>query len=78
MNIKNYPKTYRIILFVSRVINVLTGGSWYQTFSARNHDWKREGKFNLVRLIDLLLGDGHCMMSWIEYYLKQHKQHREN
>ena len=54
----------RILISLSVLINVLLGGSLNQTLSARNWDWKKRGKPNIVWLIDSLLGKGHCMMAW--------------
>jgi len=50
----------RILIAMSVLTNVILGGRLNQTFSARNWDWKRNNKPNLVRLLDTLQGDGHC------------------
>ena len=44
----------RLILVLSVLINVFLGGKSNQTFSTRNWEWKRAGKFNVVFLIDFL------------------------
>lgn len=57
----------RLIIAISILINVLTGGKSNQTFSARNYGWKLDGKPNLVWLIDRILffDPDHCLNSWI-------------
>ncbi len=56
----------RIGISLSVLINVIFGGKCNQTFSARNYQWKRENKFNLVYILDLLFFDEyHCKESWI-------------
>lgn len=55
----------RVGVAFSVLLNVLLGGGSNQTFSARNHSWKRQGKFNLSRPIDFLFGKDHCLMSWV-------------
>lgn len=64
---------YRMIKYVDRLgiaisvlLNVILGGHSNQTFSARNYAWKRQGKFNLVFLIDKIFWfeSEHCLMSW--------------
>lgn len=54
----------RILIAISILTNVILGGSLNQTLSARNWEWKRKGKPNLVWLIDKLLGEDHCCHSW--------------
>ena len=59
----------RICIALSVLLNVMLGGSSNQTFSARNYDWKRNGKPNLVFLIDgisLLLGLAYNKL--LDYY----------
>jgi uncharacterized membrane protein YciS (DUF1049 family) len=62
---------WKYIVPMSICINVVTGGAKDQTFSARNWYWKRNGKYNIVIIIDLVFGDGHCMMSWVNFTLKK-------
>lgn len=50
--------------WLSLGINTILGGSPYQTFSARNYEWLRAGKWHLVYHIDHILGDGHCEKCW--------------
>lgn len=63
--------TYLYINSVSLSIafNTLLGGLPYQTFSARNWEWKRENKWNVCSLIDHLvqIEDEHCMHCWIRW-----------
>ena len=40
----------RILIAISILTNVVLGGSLNQTLSARNWEWKRKGKPNLVWL----------------------------
>ena len=54
----------RILIALSVLLNVILGGRLNQTFSARNWEWKRNQKINVVRLLDALLGDGHCSRAW--------------
>lgn len=63
----------RIGIALSVLLNVILGGYSNQTFSARNYGWKREGKFNLVWLIDILFwfDPDHCMNSWIYWYQRK-------
>lgn len=42
----------RIFITTSMLVNVILGGRTGQTFSARNWEWKRQGKPNLVFFID--------------------------
>ena len=49
---------------LSVLINVILGGSNNQTFSARNHQRKRDKKRNLCFVIDKVLGREHCLMCW--------------
>ena len=60
--ILNYPR--RLCIALSVLLNVILGGESNQTFSARNHDWRRRNLPNIVWLIDSLLGKNHCMNSW--------------
>jgi len=56
----------RVVTSLSIVLNTVLGGSSNQSFSARNWAWKRQGKFNLVWLIDFLFRDDvHCLVSWV-------------
>ena len=54
---------------LSITLNTLLGGLPFQTFSARNHEWKRNGNYNLVFLIDWLIWfeQDHCMNCWIRW-----------
>jgi hypothetical protein len=54
----------RVGIALSVLLNVTLGGQSNQTFSARNWGWKRNNRYNLVFLIDLAFGEGHCMVSW--------------
>lgn len=56
---------FRVRISLSVLFNVILGGHVNQTFSARNYQRKKDGKFNLVRLIDFIFGDKHCVISWV-------------
>ncbi len=62
----------RILSVLSVLINVILGGSQNQTFSARNWQWKKDKKLNIVWLIDVIFGKGHCSECWV--YWKTRKQ----
>ena len=61
----------RIMIVLSVLLNVILGGRLNQTFSARNWEWKRNGKFNIVRLLDTLLGQGHCSRAWAYWKVRR-------
>ena len=61
----------RIMIALSVLLNVILGGRLNQTFSARNWEWKRNEKINLVRPIDALLGDGHCSRAWAYWKVRR-------
>lgn len=58
----NYLK--KILIATSVLMNVILGGKLNQTFSARNWEWKRNGKPNISWLIDRVLGKDHCSRCW--------------
>ena len=64
---------YRVGLATSVLLNVILLGQSNQTFSARNYGWKREGKPNVVLLIDRLSRDDHCKMSWVYWITAKRK-----
>jgi hypothetical protein len=55
---------FRVGIALSMLLNVMLGGSIGQTFSARQHEAKRNGKRNLSLLVDVFCGEGHCMRCW--------------
>jgi hypothetical protein len=55
----------RILVSLSVLLNVLLGGSLNQTFSARNWQWKKDKKPNLVWFIDAIFGKDHCSECWV-------------
>lgn len=63
----------RVGIALSVLLNVILGGYSNQTFSARNYAWKREGKPNLVWLIDRVfwLETDHCMHSWVYWFIRK-------
>jgi len=60
----------RILISLSILLNVILGGRSNQTFSARNHQWKRDKKPNLSMAIDSMLGRGHCLECWINWRVR--------
>lgn len=66
----------RIGIALSVLFNVILGGHSNQTFSARNYGWKREGKFNLVRVIDAIYfrEENHCLTSWSYWCIRHNLQ----
>lgn len=61
----------RVGIALSILINVILGGASNQTFSARNWQWKKEGRINLVWLIDLVLGKDHCVVCWTNWRIRE-------
>ena len=61
----------RILIALSVLTNVITGGSLNQTFSARNWEWKRNGRPNLVWLIDFIIGKDHCSFAWSYWKIRR-------
>jgi len=57
---------HRLRIAVSILINVILGGRSNQTFSARNWDLAKDGKPNLVWLIDRIFWfePDHCFKEW--------------
>lgn len=47
------------------MLNALSGGKPYQTFSARQWELQIEGRFNLHAFVDTLFEENHCLR---EYY----------
>ena len=61
----------RVGIALSVLVNVILGGASNQTFSARNWQWRKDHKPNLVWAIDMLLGDGHCMVCWSKWMVRE-------
>jgi hypothetical protein len=70
----------RVTVAFSILINTLLGGGSNQTFSARNYQRKRDGKLNLVTLIDKFFWweNDHCFESWIKWTIINHSIKRYN
>lgn len=69
-NIRKYFE--RVGIALSVLLNVILGGYSNQTFSARNYDRKRNGKANIVWLIDTVFcEEGHCLKSWTYWILRK-------
>lgn len=72
----------RIVIAFSILVNCLLGGRNNQTFSARNWQRKRDGKLNLVWLIDniFFMQRDHCQDSWIKWTIINNaiKRYNEN
>jgi len=62
------------LVSLSIALNTLTGGYPYQPFSARNWEWKRDDRLNIVWFIDYILWNDpdHCMECWIRWRLAKH------
>jgi len=61
----------KIAINLSMLLNFSLGGELNQTFSARSWESKRNNKFNLVFLLDTLLGSGHCARAWVYWQVKR-------
>lgn len=62
----------RVGIALSVLFNVILGGYSNQTFSARNWDWKRQNKPNLVLVINFIFNDAHhCMESWVYWKVRK-------
>jgi len=61
----------KVMIAMSVLTNVILGGRLNQTFSARNWEWKRNKQINIVRLLDALLGHGHCSRSWAYWKVRR-------
>lgn len=63
----------RVGIALSVLLNVLLGGYSNQTFSARNYGWKRDGKPNLVWLIDSIFwfDPNHCLDAWSYWIVRK-------
>lgn len=61
----------RVLISLSVLLNVLLGGYNNQTFSARNYEWKRQGRLNIVTPIDFVLGKDHCLTCWIYWKVRR-------
>lgn len=68
-----YKYFKRVGIALSVLLNTILGGYSNQTFSARNYAWKREGKPNLVWLIDKIFwfDPNHCLESWVYWYTRK-------
>jgi hypothetical protein len=62
---------HRVLTALSVLLNVLLGGDNNQTFSARNWHWKKQGKPNIVWLIDGIIGHSHCSECWVYWKLRK-------
>ena len=61
----------RVLIQFSILINVLLGGKLNQTVSATQWQRKRDGKLNLVWLIDRIFFRDieHCMEAWVKWQI---------
>ena len=62
---------YRVLTAMSVLLNVVLGGQLNQTFSDRNWELKRQGKFNIVWLIDIIIGRDHCCECWAYWKVRR-------
>ena len=75
------PKYFnRVCVTFSIMINVLFGGSMNQTLSATQYERKKDGKINLVWLIDIMFfwEKDHCEEAWIKWQIIHRAIHRYN
>jgi hypothetical protein len=70
---KIYKYFQRVGIAISVLFNVILGGYSNQSFSARNYAWKREGKINLVFLIDIIFwfDPSHCAQAWSYWIVRK-------
>lgn len=63
----------RVCITISVLLNVLLGGELNQSFSARNHQRRRDGKVNIAHLIDLIYfwEPHHCSTAWSYWILNK-------
>ena len=63
----------RLGIATSVLFNVILGGPSNQTFSARNYAWKKDGKPNLVWLIDAMFfwEPDHSLLSWLFWIVRK-------
>ena len=63
----------RIGIALSVLLNVILGGYSNQSFSARNYEWKRNKKPNLVFLIDVIFffNKNHCAEAWAYWIIRK-------
>ena len=66
----------RVGTALSVLFNVLLGGYSNQSFSARNYEWKKQGKRNLVPVIDFIAkkvfkDKDHCLSAWAYWYTRK-------
>lgn len=61
-NMKDY--LYRVMVAASMLMNVTLGGELGQTLSARQHELKRNNKWNIAHVIDMFCGKNHCSNCW--------------
>ena len=62
---------FRVVTAFSVLLNVILGGSNNQTFSARNWQWKKDGRLNLVWIIDKIIGKDHCAECWVYWKVRK-------
>jgi hypothetical protein len=54
-------------------VSVVLGGPSNMTFSARNWQRKKDKKCHMVPVIDYILGEDHCVTSWIHWRMMTEK-----
>ena len=62
---------FRVGIALSILINVILGGKSNQTFSARNYQRKKDGRYNCVMLIDKVIGEDHCLFCWTNWKVRK-------
>ena len=58
---------------VSQFVNVCSGGLDTQTIAANQYERYRDGRFNIVQLLDAIWyivdGKEHCLIEWVDWNL---------
>lgn len=67
----------RVGIALSVLFNVILGGRSNQSFSARNYMWKKQGKHNLVFILDRVFykDSNHCLHCW-SYWIVRKDLHK--
>ena len=56
----------------SVLLNVALGGEPNQTFAARMWQRKKNSKFNIVIILDLIFGRDHCAKQWAYWIISKY------
>ena len=69
----NRVKRYltRVVTAASMLLCVIIGGPIGQTFSARQHEKRKQGRWHLSWLVDLVFGKDHCVACWAMWKIRK-------